>query len=210
MELYILRHGTTAWNEKHLLQGQSDIPLDEAGRRLALETGEGMNGLTFDFCYSSPLLRAIETAVLVMRGREAPVIPDWRLAEMNFGDFEGMDCSPKDRDYNPELGRTLAFDIRNYHRPPHGESMEALLGRTAAFFKEITENPDNENRRILISTHGGAGRALMHAVWGGEDFWHGSVPRNCTVCIVRISRGHIEDVRQDVQFYHSEVKDFYG
>ena len=50
----------------------------------------------------------------------------------------------------------------------------------------------------------------MHAVWGGEDFWHGSVPRNCTVCIVRISRGHIEDVRQDVQFYHSEVKDFYG
>ena len=58
--------------------------------------------------------------------------------------------------------------------------------------------------------HGGSGRALMLNVWGGDDFWHGCVPKNCTICIVTVVDGAVTDVRQDVAFYSREVKDFYG
>lgn len=69
MKIYILRHGTTAWNNKRLIQGQTDIPLDELGKLMATETGKGLKAadVSFDKVYSSPLSRSYETAEIVLR-----------------------------------------------------------------------------------------------------------------------------------------------
>lgn len=226
MELYILRHGTTEWNEKHLLQGRSDTPLDEGGRRLAAEVGEELERrrITFDRCYSSPLKRAYETAEFALgkktlSGESAanagsaavPIETDPRIEEMCFGDYEGMNCSKNNPETDPRVLEALSFDIDHYEAPKNGESMEHLLGRTHEFYEDVIHDPKNKGKRILVSTHGGAGRALMHSVWGG-DFWHGCVPPNCSICIVSIDdeTGAVKDVKQDVVLYKEKVLDFYG
>lgn len=55
MELYLVRHGETEWNKERRLQGQADVALDDFGRQLAVETGEALQDIPFDVCFTSPL-----------------------------------------------------------------------------------------------------------------------------------------------------------
>lgn len=89
MEIYIVRHGQTIWNASNLLQGSVDIELDEKGRELAGKTGEKLEHTAFDKIYSSPLIRAYETACLIRGHRNIPIIRDDKLRELNFGVNEG-------------------------------------------------------------------------------------------------------------------------
>ncbi|WP_026660849.1 histidine phosphatase family protein [Butyrivibrio sp. AC2005] len=96
MKIYILRHGTTEWNNKRLIQGQTDIPLDEFGILMAKETGKGLNkkGIKFDRVYSSPLSRAYETAKIILESYTLEntipsIITDDRLKELSFGFMDG-------------------------------------------------------------------------------------------------------------------------
>ena len=91
--LYIMRHGQTDWNKLHKLQGQTDIPLNDNGRVMAKEASEMYKDVHFDMCFCSPLIRAVETAQLVLEGRDIPIIYDDRLKEMNFGIYEGIEES---------------------------------------------------------------------------------------------------------------------
>ncbi len=70
MEIYIIRHGETRWNRERKLQGRADIPLNENGIALAAKTGIGMKDIPFDFCFSSPLLRAKQTAWEILKKNE--------------------------------------------------------------------------------------------------------------------------------------------
>ena len=92
MKIYMIRHGETDWNKKRKLQGQVDIPLNEFGRLLAKETAPALADVPFAVCYTSPLKRAAETARLVLGDREVPIVPDKRIQEMSFGEFEGLCC----------------------------------------------------------------------------------------------------------------------
>lgn len=211
MELYVLRHGTTDWNKRHLLQGDSDIPLDEEGIRLAEEVGEALKDTRFDLCYSSPLKRAYQTAELVLGGRGLSIIKEPRIQEMNFGDYEGKNVSQTTSTLDPAFLKAMAGDgdmIHHYPVPPHGETVEHILKRTHEFYEELISNPENEEKRILISTHGAAGRALMHSVWGGS-FWHGTIPPNCSICIVSVEHQQVKNVREDVVLYKSAPVDWY-
>ena len=89
MIIYILRHGTTEWNNIHRIQGNSDIMLDDLGRKMAVQTGEYIrnSGIHFDKVFSSPLKRAYETAELVGGG---DITVDRRLRELDFGRQEGQ------------------------------------------------------------------------------------------------------------------------
>ena len=74
MELYIIRHGKTYWNNEKKIQGWADIELTESGRRVAYDSAEGMKDIHFDAIYSSPLKRAYETACILKGSRELPVV----------------------------------------------------------------------------------------------------------------------------------------
>ena len=88
MKLYIIRHGETAWNKKLLLQGQTDIPLNENGRELAQVTARALQMVPFDLCITSPLLRAKETAQIILGSRKIPFWEDARIQEIGFGTYE--------------------------------------------------------------------------------------------------------------------------
>ena len=62
MKIYIVRHGETALNAEGVLQGRLNEPLNQNGRELAEITGKAMKDIHFDYCISSPLDRAKETA----------------------------------------------------------------------------------------------------------------------------------------------------
>ncbi len=63
--IYIIRHGQTELNSKRVLQGRSDYPLNEIGIQQAKEAAEKLQGITFDTVYSSPLIRALQTAKII-------------------------------------------------------------------------------------------------------------------------------------------------
>ena len=92
MELYIVRHGETKWNSLGLLQGNTDIELDEKGRELAGQLGTELDYTHFDCIYSSPLIRAYETACLIRGHRNIPIIRDDRIREISFGTYEGKNA----------------------------------------------------------------------------------------------------------------------
>src|ERR1041384_8547771 len=62
LRLYIARHGETDWNVQHKLQGMTDIPLNDNGRRQAAAPAESLNGVPLDAIYSSTLSRRRDTA----------------------------------------------------------------------------------------------------------------------------------------------------
>ena len=79
--LYIMRHGRTDWNDAYKLQGRTDIPLNDAGRRMAQEAAQRYREVSFDVCFCSPLIRARETAEIFLKGRDTPILFDDRLKE---------------------------------------------------------------------------------------------------------------------------------
>ena len=92
MNLYLIRHGETAKNRQKLLQGRSDVPLNENGRKQARQAARFFEekGIRFDRVYASPLIRAVETARIIA-GEDAEILTDDRLLEMDYGPWEG--CS---------------------------------------------------------------------------------------------------------------------
>ena len=78
MMMYIVRHGETEWNRLRRVQGHTDIELNDYGRRLARETAVGMEDVHLDLCFTSPLKRAKETALLVLGDRTIPVYDEPR------------------------------------------------------------------------------------------------------------------------------------
>ena len=131
-----MRHGKTDWNVLHKLQGRTDIPLNEEGRRMAEAAREQYKEINFDVCYCSSLIRARETAQIFLKGRDIPIICDDRLMEMSFGVYEGTENSFQ----IPDCPVNVLFkDPANYKPVEGGESFEELFARTGEFLKEYKD-----------------------------------------------------------------------
>lgn len=203
MQLYILRHGETAWNIQRRLQGQTDIELNEKGRALARVTGEALKNIEFDLVLTSPLSRAKETARLVLQDREVPTIEDERIREISFGVLEGLQVKN-------EAGELISPELYDFFHHPEryqpkqdGEHMDELCARTAEFMDDLKSRKDWYGKRILVSTHGAASRALLTAIKHNsrENFWEKGVPKNCAITIVDLVDDKWIIKEQDVVYY---------
>ncbi|MBP3470377.1 MAG: histidine phosphatase family protein [Lachnospiraceae bacterium] len=205
MYLYIIRHGITAWNKAKRMQGQTDIPLAEEGIELAVRTGKGMADVPIDLVISSPLSRAVETAECVIRGRNIPMITDERIQEISFGEWEG-ECV-QDSQRLPE-GYMEQFFHDPLHLPqaPGGETFLQVRERTGAFLDEIRTKTEYQDKTLLISTHGAAGRCLLSHFFedGDVNIWRTGVPANCSVSIVEIKDGVGKVLEMDKIFGEEE------
>ena len=132
IKLYIIRHGETAGNKKALLLGRgTDSPLNEKGREQAQNAAEQFRsaGIRFDRVFSSPLIRAVETARIVS-GQEPET--DDRLIEMERGPYEGADL----KKIPPELAYFFSDFVR--HPAPEGmESLESICARAKDLLAEL-------------------------------------------------------------------------
>lgn len=157
--LYIMRHGKTDWNSMHKLQGRTDISLNEDGRAMALNAQEEYKNVPIDICYCSPLIRAVETAKLVLKDRNIPIVLDERLVEMSFGEYEGIENSFQ----IPNCPINILFkEPEKYIESVGGaETFAELFARTGEFLKEIIEPQLQEGKNILIVGHGAMNASII-------------------------------------------------
>ena len=169
--LYIMRHGLTDWNVRHKLQGRTDIPLNGEGRRMAEEARERYRSIPLDICFSSPLIRARETAEIVLRGRDIPIRTDDRLAEMCFGEYEGIENYFSD----PTCPiHTLFQKPEEYTRSVGGaETFEELFARTGEFLQEEVDPLLEEGKDVLIVGHGAMNLSIISRIrkLPRREFW---------------------------------------
>lgn len=154
MNLLLIRHGQTNWNLEQRFQGQSDIPLNETGRKQAQALAERLAAENFDAIYSSDLQRAIETAHII---RKSGFQPDARLREVNFGDWEGLTYD-EIKVKHPETLAAWENDIFK-NAPPNGETLEGLAVRVQSMLDELRMK--HQDQRILIVAHGGVLQTLI-------------------------------------------------
>lgn len=166
-----MRHGQTEWNAIHRLQGRSDIPLNEEGIKMAKRAHEEYKDLHIDICYSSPLKRAMDTAKIVLFGRDIDIITDDRLLEMAFGEYEGLQKKYRD----PLCPLSVLFnDPKNYTSSVGGaESFDELFNRTKEFMQEIIEPQLKMNKDILIVGHAAMNSSIICQFKNKpvKDFW---------------------------------------
>lgn len=150
MKLYFVRHGETEWNVKKKIQGKTDIPLNENGRNQARELANklAVDKLPAVKVYTSPQLRATETAQAVADalGLECEALDD--LREMNLGEWEGLNWDIIEEQY----GEVYYYwnTHRRYVRTPGGECYNDVLGRTLDALSYILEK---ETKDVLVVTH---------------------------------------------------------
>lgn len=202
MELYIVRHGETLWNQGKRLQGSTDIELNENGRDLAIKTGIALKNTRIDVIYSSPLKRAYETASLIRGDRDISIITDNRIKELSFGHFEGESFS--------ELLKDDSLTFKYFFKQPHlyvpaddGETLEHLIERAGNFMQEVIEPLQNKYERIMIVAHGALNKAIMSYIkkHSTECFWSGGLQENCNVIIVDYSDGKYKIIDETKLFY---------
>lgn len=205
MRLYIMRHGETAWNVRRLFQGHSDIPLNENGIALAEVTADGLRDVPFDLAYTSPLRRARQTAEIILRGRDVPLIEEPQLIEIAFGECEGSPAlpTPEHPDQDPNL-RNFIVDPEHYKTPKGGESIPDLCARMRTYLDKLIHHRELQDKTILLSTHGAATCALLNAVDPPQGyFWRQGVPYNCSYAIVDVHDGQPELIAENQICYSS-------
>ncbi|MBQ6260780.1 MAG: histidine phosphatase family protein [Firmicutes bacterium] len=148
--IYIVRHGKTELNRANVLQGRSDHPLNEEGIKQAEEASERFRSVRFDHVFTSPLIRAVQTAEIVAPYARPSV--DERLIEMDYGPYEGTDLNS----LPPEI---LTFFSDFVHNPaPEGmEQLSSVTARAGSFIEDIRGLEGD----ILVSTHAIAMKGIL-------------------------------------------------
>ncbi len=163
MDIYVLRHGETNWNRKGLLQGHTDISLNEKGRLQMRDTVKklGRLGMEMDYIVSSPLKRARESAEIAADGLHYPkerIAVEELLTERGFGEAEGLTIEERKTRY-PD------------YCYPGMESGEDLIRRAGQAFRKILKDCQGAEN-ILLVAHGAVLFALLEAA-AGEPIAHG-------------------------------------
>lgn len=155
LELVVVRHGQTEWNDLGYFQGAADIPLDKAGRAQARDARSKFAQMRFCAIYSSGLARAVETAQVLCEGTGLAPIKDLRWNEISFGEFEGK--RPQDVDRS-QIDACLELPAGQGMRGV--EPLEAFSQRLSAALDELIERHARDER-VLLVTHGGVMRWLI-------------------------------------------------
>ena len=154
MRIYLIRHGRTEANEKHLYCGSTDLPLSDAGREELQRLQYDIKNVRF---LTSSMKRTNETLCILFG--DVPFDTDPRFREVDFGIFEMHSYEQLKED--PDYQRWLAGD-NEANIPPGGESGIQMTDRVLAAFAEIRED-------TCIITHGGVIAAIMEHLFPGEN-----------------------------------------
>jgi 2,3-bisphosphoglycerate-dependent phosphoglycerate mutase len=160
--LCIVRHGETAWNAEHRVQGQLDVPLNDYGRRQAQAVAAALGKERFSVIYSSDLGRARETAAPTAQALGMEVKIDPALRERHYGIFQTLTYADVKLKYPEDYARferrEPEYDFRT------GESLRAFYERSVKCMTAIAAAHPEEN--VLVFTHGGVLDKLYRFVTG--------------------------------------------
>ena len=158
LQLYLIRHGETAWSLSGPHTGRTDLPLTAHGEHQALALRPMLQPVTFSFVRTSPMLRARSTCDLAGLGSTATVDRD--LSEWDYGDYEGL--------------RTVQIQQAHPHWNvwragcPGGESVAQVAARADRLLTRVQALQGN----VALFSHGQFARVLA-ARWIGLSAEHG-------------------------------------
>ena len=162
--IYLCRHGQTAFNREHRLQGQRESDLTPLGRLQAGAMAELLDDLIARDppaswrIVASPLRRARDTAQAIGKRLGLPVEFDDRRMELTVGDWEGRLRAELAREH-PEAFASGEW----FFAAPGGETYDQVMARVAGWLAEQAAEPE---RRLIVVSHGIAGRLLRGAYAG--------------------------------------------
>jgi len=155
-QVYMIRHGETTWNAEGRWAGKANPPLSDRGREQALEACDQLKRLGVARAYSSPLVRAKETAAIIAGQLDIPLqepIPGF--AEWDIGDISGMTSQEIEHMY-PDLLEPWRQGRRI--EPPGAEPWDAFVRRVLASFEHI------DRGKSLLVVHEGVLRAVAETL----------------------------------------------
>lgn len=207
MKIYLLRHGETAWNKAGRFQGQTDIPLNDSGRKVAVMTRAGFPDIRFDKVFCSPLCRAVETTEIILDGKFPldQIQRDDRIKEISFGENEGEDINRAKVDPTSPM-YCLLWHPEEYF-PSIGESIQQVADRAGDFFRNEILPLEGQCDNILIVAHGALNRALLVSLGlkSIPDFWTVKY-LNCCLTTLELSQGKVSLLSEAEIFY--DPKDY--
>ena len=151
MNLYVVRHGETIWNVERKVQGITDIPLTDKGRSDAKELQELISTLNIDVVISSPLIRARETAKILVDSK-LPINTDDRIKERDWGMNEGALIDTIDR--------WDCWDVILNTKVQNIECIQDFMYRVSSFIEDIKIRYKDSN--VLIVTHSAVSRVIHY------------------------------------------------
>lgn len=160
MRLLLIRHGESVGNAERRLQGHLDSPLNDRGRQEATRLAERLSRLQIDTLYSSPLIRASETAALIAAQRGLTVTHQDRLMERDVGEAAGL-TRKEILERFPDFARART-EGRQDVDVPGWEQDGTFNERVGRILDDITNNHDRQT--VAAVTHGGVIGAICRRV----------------------------------------------
>ena len=188
VKIFLIRHGQTRWNVEGRYQGDKDIELTATGVRQAELAAAYLSRANFSNIYSSPLRRAVDTAVIIngKRGLEIKVMED--LKEISFGRWEGLRFADIDSRYHGDYQKWLEDPYNN--SPTGGENFKELSARTVSAVDSIVAG-NRDGSSIALVSHGGVILSLLvHWLQIPLSRWKSIIQRQGAINIAVIDRGY--------------------
>jgi broad specificity phosphatase PhoE len=168
-EIYLVRHGQTRWNKEQVFRGTSDVPLNESGQEEARLTAKALRTRPVSAVYTSPLVRASETAGAIAGAHDLEVENLEGLRDICFGEWQGVSHTVVMERY-PGLYRRW---LEEPHRVmfPGGDSLRTVQSRAVKAVKRtVLGHPEDT---IVMVSHRVVNRVLICGLVGIglSHFW---------------------------------------
>jgi probable phosphoglycerate mutase len=189
--IVLVRHGETDWNRDNRFQGHADPPLNEVGRAQARDLAPQLADEPFGALYSSPLLRAHETAAILGDRLALATRTSRALMEVDVGSWSGLTRGEIELRFPEGYRRWLEYD----HGWEDGESYEELGRRVQGGLLAIAKTHPEQS--VIAVTHGGPIRSALAAAQSvpfGEARRSIHVIGNCAVVRLAVRDGILERV----------------
>ena len=209
MRLYLMRHGETFWNEKHLVQGSADIELNEKGIALAKLTIEGLKkeGIFFDKVFTSPYKRAYKTAE-ILADNIIPLEVDERVREMSYGRYEGVPLDDIKKDSQYKNMYNFFKHPEKYAEEEGCESYEQARKRVESFYLDRIAPNISDWKSCLVVCHGAIIRSFIAYLLDREigNLWETKLP-NCSMNIFDIDEDGARLIEMGRIFYENQTSE---
>ena len=184
MELHLIRHGQTNWNEERRVQGQSESQLTELGIEQAKTVGEKLKPISFDKLFSSSSRRTRETADHAFAYHDQPVTFLDSFREIFLGPWEG-------RLYD-EIESEDPDSFRHFWEEPHlfkvrgAETFYEMQKRAMDTIREIGDS--SLGQRVAVISHGALIKSVLAAIeqLPMEELWKPPLMHNCAHNIIHL------------------------
>ena len=185
--LIIVRHGETDWNKEKLIQGVTDIPLNETGKKQAESLAEYLHRYyAIDAIFCSPLQRAWQTAACFAGLSGLPIQKEEGLKEIHFGDWEGKTFAQIGKSH-PEALAHWVNDPSRCVIPGKGESVKQVYRRFVAVARDVCEKYEGKSV-LIVSHHVPCKMILAEAIGLSLEQMHGIKLENCGVNVLDIGK----------------------